>query len=347
MAKFPWCQEDGTPLPVRPHRGPISWPIESSDRSIWRYRQVIPTGDASPVSLGEGLTPLVSGPNGFSIKCEYVSPSGSFKDRGSSVLVSGLSVAGIGEVFLDSSGNAGASMAMYAAAAGIRCEVLTPASTPESKTRQAAAHGATITRIDGSREDVAKAARRLADTKIYASHNWQPLFIHGTKTLAYELLEQHPSGLPDHIVLPVGYGSLLLGLQLGFEELLGSGLIDTLPHLHAAQAAACAPLHAAFVSGRAEVDSVIAQPTVAKAIATSNPIRGAAMLDALRASGGSAVAVPEREILPARDQLARSGFYAEPSSAVAFAAASILQRDGVIGRDESAVVVLTGSGLKA
>ncbi len=347
MSEFPWRRDDGSPFPVHPHDGPIGWPIGWRDHSIWRYRQVIPVGDAPPVSLGEGLTPLVPGPNGFSIKCEYVAPSGSFKDRGSSVLVSGLKEAGVGEVFLDSSGNAGASMAMYCAAAGIKCEVLVPASTPGSKTRQAAAHGATITRVDGSREEVAMAARELATTRIYASHNWQPLFIHGTKTLAYELLEQCGDDLPDHIVLPVGYGSLLMGLRLGFGELLSNGLINELPHLHAAQAAACAPLCASFQSGDTEVGPVNAGPTVAEAIATTNPIRGFAMLEALRASGGSAVAISESEILTAKDQLARNGFYAEPSSAVAFAAALNLQSDGVIGRDESVVVVLTGSGLKS
>jgi len=346
MSDFPWRQADGNPLPVVAHDGPIAWPPHSTERSIWRYRQVIPVGSARPVSLGEGTTPLVEGPDGFAIKCEYVSPSGSFKDRGSSVLITGMRDAGIDDVFLDSSGNAGASMAMYAAAAGIRCEVLVPASTPEAKTRQAEAHGAIITRIDGPREAVARAARGLADTRTYASHNWQPLFIHGTKTLAYELVEQCGANLPDHIVLPVGYGSLLMGLRLGFSEMLCAGIIGALPRLHAAQAAACAPIQAAFAADAHDVNAVTAGATVASAIASSAPIRGRAIMAALRTSNGTAVAVPEAEIMPAWQRLARAGFYTEPSSAVAFAAARRLRAAGTIGAADSAVVVLTGSGLK-
>jgi len=346
MIEFPWRQADGSPLPVTAHDGQIAWPPNRSDQSIWRYRQVIPVGHDAPVSLGEGSTPLIDGPEGFRIKCEYVSPSGSFKDRGASVLMTGLRNAGIVSVFLDSSGNAGASMAMYAAAAGIRCEVLVPSSTPAAKTRQAEAHGATIKRIYGSREEVARAARELADTSVYASHNWQPLFIHGTKTMAYELAEQCSSGLPDHIVLPVGYGSMLMGLHLGFTEMINAGIIDSMPRLHAAQAAACAPIAAAFAAGSDDVEPVSAGATVASAIASSSPIRGRVIMRALRNSGGTAVSVPESEILPAWEHLSRSGFYTEPSSAVAFAAAQTLKAAATIAPAEKTLVVLTGTGLK-
>ncbi len=298
--------------------------------------------------MGEGSTPLVDGPEGISVKCEYVSPSGSFKDRGSSVLITAMRSAGVEELFLDSSGNAGASMAMYAAAAGIRCEVLVPVSTPRGKTRQAEAHGAKITRIDGSRETVAAAARELAESRVYASHNWQPLFIHGTKTLAYELADEcGVDDMPDHIVLPVGYGSLLMGLHLGFSELIEAGVLKTMPRLHAAQAEECAPIHAAYAAGGADVSSVASAATVASAIASSAPVRGKAIMAALRDSAGTAVAVPEQEIMPARQRLAEAGFYVEPSSAVAFAAARQLRAVGTIGDDEVTMAVLTGSGLKS
>jgi len=298
--------------------------------------------------MGEGSTPLVEGPEGTSVKCEYVSPSGSFKDRGSSVLITAMRSAGVEDVFLDSSGNAGASMAMYAAAAGMRCEVLVPESTPLGKTRQAEAHGAKITRIDGPREAVAAAARELADSRVYASHNWQPLFIHGTKTLAHELVDEcGAAGVPDHIVLPVGYGSLLLGLHLGFTELIEAGVLKAMPRLHAAQAEQCAPIHAAFVAGAGDVVSIAPAETVASAIASSSPVRGTEIMSALRSSVGTAVAVPEPDIMPARQRLAGAGFYVEPSSAVAFAAVRQLRALGTIGDDEAAMVVLTGSGLKS
>lgn len=334
------------PVDPVPHALPAS--IVRGDHSIWRYRDAIPVSPDAIVSVGEGLTPLVDGPSGLLLKCDHISPSGSFKDRGASALVSGLNQSGVTEFFLDSSGNAGAAMALYAAVSGIACEVMVPNDTPAAKTRQAEAHGAKVTRVAGDREAVARAARQRAEAgEVYASHNWNPLFVHGTKTIAFELLEWSEGPLPDHVVLPVGYGSSLLGCHLGFSELLRNGAIATLPRLHAGQAAACAPLHQAFVGGLTDTEAITSpETTVASAVAAANPVRGAAMLAALRGTNGHTVAVDDGQILAAQDQLGKAGFYVEPSGAVGFAAALELQSGGVIGPDEAAVVLLTGSGLK-
>ena len=343
MATLRWCDDDGRPLPVTPI-DTVPAPV-GSDRSIWRYRAVLPVPFADAVSLGEGGTPLLPGPDGTLLKCDYISPSGSFKDRGASVLVSELCRSGVTEFFLDSSGNAGAAMAMYAAAAGLRCEILVPAATPHAKTAQARAHGARVTPIDGDRAAVADEARSRAASRAYASHNWQPTFLHGTKTLAYELWEQLV-GVPDHVVLPVGYGSSLLGCALGFEELRRAGVIARPPRLHAAQAAACAPLHRAHRAGADEVEPVVAAPTSAGAVAAGAPVRGRSMLTALRSTGGTTAAVEEPDIEDHRTRLAHAGFHVEPSSAVAAAGAAALRAEGAIGADDTVVVLLTGSGLK-
>jgi len=316
---------------------------------MWRYRSAIPVSPHNIVSVGEGMTPLVPGPSGFLMKCDHISPSGSFKDRGASAMVSGLNERGVESCFLDSSGNAGSAVSLYAAVASIDCQVLVPEDTPTGKTRQTEAHGATVIRIPGDREATALAARkRAAGGEVYASHNWDPLFVHGTKTIAFELCEQLGGRAPDHVVLPVGYGSSLLGCHVGFTELVINGAIPAPPKLHAAQAAACAPLHQAYIDGVAETSRLSPTPTIASAVAASNPLRGAAMLRAVRESGGRTVAVAEDAISDAQRRLGRAGFYVEPSSAVAHAGALELQKSGVFRADEeeTVVILLTGSGLK-
>jgi threonine synthase len=336
-----------SPTPIQPVTHDLPTTLVENDRSMWRYRSAIPVAPASIVSMGEGLTPLLKGPGGLHMKCDYLSPSGSFKDRGASAMVSGLKERGVSRCFLDSSGNAGAAVALYTAAASIQCDVMVPADTPETKSRQAAAFGANVIRLEGNREEVAAAAReraRSGDT--YASHNWDPLFIHGTKTIAFELFEQCGGHIPDHVILPVGYGSSLLGCYIGFSELVANGTCERLPKLHAAQAAACAPLHLAFTSGAATTAAMTPAATVASAIAASNPLRGEALLSTLRSTRGQTVAVSEEAISTAQAELGRAGFYVEPSSAVAYAAAGDLRQREVIGPEETAVVLLTGSGLK-
>ena len=340
-----WRSDDGGPLLLTPGTGIGRDEIERGERSLWRYRAALAGEVARPISMGEGLTPLVERPWGDMrplFKCEWFSPTGSFKDRGASVMLSFLHGIGVEAVLEDSSGNGGSAIAGYGAAGGMRVKVLAPASTSPAKIAQVRAYGAEVQLVEGPREaSQAEAIRQSADT-FYASHNWQPFFLEGVKTLAYELWEDFNFAAPDAVVVPVGAGSLLLGLHFGFGELLRAGQIARRPRLYAAQPLNCSPVAAAFSSTPFE-----ARPTIAEGTAIKSPLRLIEMLAALRESGGSAVGVPEEEIVAALRKLCGLGLFVEPTSATAAAALSRLAASGAIAAGERTVVVLSGSGLKA
>jgi threonine synthase len=305
---------------------------------------------AHAVTLGEGWTPLLAGEwDGAPVrfKLEFTMPTGSFKDRGMTVMVSYLRSRGVERVLEDSSGNAGASLSAYAAAGGLSCRILVPETASYPKIAQIAACGADVVTIPGSRQDVAEAALRQSAEIFYASHNWQPFFVEGVKTLAYELWEQLDFRPPDNVVVPLGYGSNVLGLDRGFDELQRRGEIDTRPRLFGVQAANCAPYHAAFVAGVEHLVPTAIAPTIAEGIASAKPTRVAEVLRAVRASGGAVVPVAEAEIVEALRHLARRGLYVEPTAAAAAAGLSRLLAAGTIRPGETTVLVLTGSGLKA
>jgi threonine synthase len=324
--------------------------IDSAANSLWRYRKALLVEAKSAVTLGEGWTSLARAQwddMPVLMKLDYLMPSGSFKDRGMTVMVSYLKSRGLTHVLEDSSGNAGASLSAYCAAAGIRCRILVPETASYPKIAQIAACGAEVVTIKGARQDVADAALAMSSEIFYASHNWQPFFAEGTKTLAYELWEQLGFRAPDNVVVPVGYGANVLGCDRGFSELLRNGEISRMPRLFGVQAANCAPYYAAF---RAGVDHFVPTPvgaTIAEGIASSKPTRMREVLAPVRASGGEIVAVTEDEIVRALAGLASKGYYVEPTSAAAAAGLSQLIGRGVIKRDETTVLVLTGSGLKA
>jgi threonine synthase len=302
------------------------------------------------VTLGEGWTPLVDARlDGVAVtmKLEFMMPTGSFKDRGMTTLITYLKTRGITSVLEDSSGNAGASMAAYSAAAGMKSRILVPETASYPKIAQMAATGADVVTIKGSRQDVADAALRYAKEIFYASHNWQPFFIEGTKTLAYELWEQLGFDIPDNIVFPVGYGSNVCGCERGFAELQRRGEIDRMPRLFAVQAANCAPYYAAYKAGVEELVPTDITTTIAEGIASSKPTRVREVLRAVKTSGGSIVAVSEDEIVSALGELARQGLYVEPTSAAGAAGLRQLFGDGAIAPGQKTVLVLTGSGLKA
>jgi threonine synthase len=350
LSEARWRSDSGHYLNLAPAPGLRRADIETSRRSVWRYAKALLVDVADAVSLGEGCTPIVPGEwNGARVlyKLEFMMPTGSFKDRGTTVMVSYLRSRGIARVLEDSSGNAGASLAAYAAAAGLACRILVPETASYPKIVQIAACGADVVTIKGSRQDVAEAALRQSHEVFYASHNWQPFFVEGIKTLAYELWEQLGFAAPDNLVVPLGYGSNVLGAERGFTELRRHGEIARGPRLFGVQAARCAPYEAAFrAGGEALVPTAIA-PTIAEGIATTRPTRVTEVLRAVRESGGDIVAVEEAEIVEALRGLARRGLYVEPTSAVAAAGLTRLLAGGAIRADETTVLVLTGSGLKA
>jgi threonine synthase len=351
-----WRCDCGSYLNLAPGDGLSRGEIAVGEASLWRYAAALALRGPPLVSLGEGWTPLVRRDwQGASVlfKLESQMPTGSFKDRGTTVMINHLIEAGVGPIHEDSSGNAGASIATYAAAAGIPCRIYVPAAAPHAKLVQIAASGAEVRPIPGTRQSVTEAALAAAGESFYASHNWHPYFIEGTKTLAFELWEQLGFRTPDNILVPTGYGSNILGLDRGFDELEKAGEIGKMgeiggrPRLFAVQAANCAALAAAWA---ADADGFVpfqARPTTADGIATIRPVRTAEVLRALRRSNGGVAAVAEEEIAPALAALGRLGLFVEPTAATTGAALTQLLRDGTIAPHETTVVVLTGHGLKA
>lgn len=345
-----WCGDGGAYLNLGDAPGLTRNEIDTSERSVWRYAKAMLVDPQNAVTLGEGWTPLIGGSlDGVTVlmKLEFMMPTGSFKDRGMTALITYLKGRGITSVLEDSSGNAGASLAAYSAAAGMQARILVPETASYPKIAQMAATGADVVTIRGSRQDVADAALRYSTQIFYASHNWQPFFLEGTKTLAYELWEQLGFAIPDNIVFPVGYGSNMCGCARGFAELQRRGEIDRIPRLFGIQAENCAPYAKAYAAGVETLVPTDITTTIAEGIASSKPTRVREVLKASRDSGGSITAVTDDEIVDALRVLARQGLYVEPTSASAAAGLRNLMKSGAIKPAEKTVLVLTGSGLKA
>lgn len=318
---------------------------------LWRYFEALGIDDpANIISLGEGFTPLVSGQlfdQPVLFKMDLMCPTGSFKDRGSTVMLSKLKEWGVTHLVEDSSGNAGASVAAYANRAGITADIYIPAYTSAGKAAQIALYGANLVKVPGTRGDTAQAVLAAAENTFYASHNWSPYFVNGLKTVAYELAEQLNWNAPDWIVTPLGGGSLVLGIYLGWQELLEAGYVDKLPRIAAVQAVNCAPVYHAWQQELDEVPAVTQKPTAAEGISIAEPVKGKDLLHAIRASNGTVCTVTDDEVWHTLALLGRSGIYVEPTSAAAPAAIEQLRKSGLITPQDTVVVQLTGSGLKA
>jgi len=318
--------------------------IVDSRFSLWRYEKVLPFVFSDPiVTFQEGLTPLVTDTwrnHELNLKLDYLMPTGSFKDRGVAMMVNYLNSLGIKNVVEDSSGNAGSSLAAYCAKAGIQCDIFVPATASEGKLAQIELYGAILHKIPGTRQDVTIAAQKFAEKSFYASHNWHPLFLEGTKTLAYEVWEQLQYDIPDNVFVPIGAGSSLLGFYRGFKELMLNGLINKMPRLFGFQAANCAPL----VNPLTFIAPI---PTIAEGISITHPLREREIIDAVSETGGAIDTVTEEEILLAMRKAAFKGYFIEPTSAVSLAGFDRYLNLDAISDDAINLVLLTGSGLKA
>lgn len=343
-----WRGDDGSPLLVSLQPGLTREDVDTTTRSQWRYRRALPL-ELSPVSLGEGCTPLVDASFcgiDLGLKLEWFNPTASFKDRGTSVMMSMLAHQNVEEILEDSSGNGGASVAAYAAAAGISAQILAPASTSRAKTLQSRFHGAEVELLAGTRQDTADEAVRRSSNRFYASHNWHPFFLQGTKLLAYEIWEDLGFVAPDVVTLPAGAGSLVLGCSLGFTELRRAGAIDRIPRLLVAQPTNCSPLAHAFADGATHAAAGQWQPTIAEGTSIARPVRDVEVLDAVRSSNGYIAAVTEDLIASAVRDLASRGLYAEPTSALIVAAMPEFIRNAGFAAGDTVVGVLGGTGLK-
>ncbi len=329
-----------------------SFPLDKIARrepNLWRYREALPIlNDENIISFGEGFTPFI--PVEFEgrailIKQDHLFPSGSFKDRGASVLVSKARELGIKDLVEDSSGNSGCAVAAYCGLAGIRCEIFVPENTSAGKLAQILMYGANLHKVPGSREDTAVAALAAAEKSYYGSHTWNPFFFQGTKTFAFEVCEQLGWKAPDSVVLPVGNGTVFLGAYLGFQELLEAGIVEKLPKLIGVQAARCAPLYKAFSEKSREIPEVKVEKTIAEGIGIARPARGGQILDAVEKSRGELIAVDEEEIQESLRVLCRKGYYIEPTAAAT--AAGLSRYLSKADPDETVVSIFTGHGLKS
>jgi len=347
IEQFPHrCPECGGLFGFSPGLELVSENIEPDLPGIWRYRNRFSLPDGAPViSLGEGNTPLVwsnVGEKKIGFKMESQNPTGSFKDRGTAVLMSWLKAAGIQEAVEDSSGNAGSSFAAYASRAGIRGRVFIPDSASGPKRQQIESYGSEVVPISGPRSKAAEAVLKEVESgAVYASHAYLPHGTAGIASIAYELFEEI-GGAPGSVIMPVGHGSLLLGISLGFQALFESGSISRLPNLIGVQAAVCAPLYEAYRKDSLEIGPVPEGKTLAAGVGISDPFHGKQVLAAIRSSGGSILKVEESDILKGHAQLAKLGLYVEMTSALVWSALEQVQES----IPEPIVCIITGHGLK-
>ena len=320
--------------------------MKPSVRGMWRYRSTFGLETWAPeITLGEGDTPLVWREvfgRKIAFKLEYLNPTGSFKDRGSAVLISFLLSRGVQSAVEDSSGNAGASFAAYAARAGMQARIFVPDYASGPKRYQIEAYGAEVQRILGPRSNTTEAVLRAAENgAVYASHAYMPYGLAGYATAAYEIFEQAGQA-PGTVILPAGQGNFLLAIGRGFQALKNASLIDHLPRLVGVQALACAPLWAVYKYGSAGLGWVTEGETLAEGVRIRHPVRGDVLLNMILENEGSFVSVEEDMILDGRDELSRLGFYVEPTSAIVWNALIQVMDE----TPDPIVLVLTGSGYK-
>jgi threonine synthase len=330
--------------------------IRSRVRTMWRYEEVLP--DAVPVTLGEGMTPLIHasrlgarlGLSRLYIKDEGLNPTGSFKARGLSAAVTMAKALGATTIALPTAGNAGGAAAAYAAKAGLRCVIAMPADTPSANIIESRAFGADVRLIDGLISDCGKfiAENRDKEGWFEVSTLKEPYRIEGKKTMGYEMWEEFGGKLPDVIVYPTGGGVGLIGMWKAFEELEAMTLIGSeRPRMIAAQAAGCAPIVDAFERRTAVAEFWNNAATIASGLRVPKPLGDFLILGDLYASQGEAVAATDAEMLAAcRDLAALEGIFAAPEGGAALVAVQKLVKLGKIKPDERVVVFSTGSGYK-
>ena len=331
--------------------------IERRKWTMWRYRELLPVEDASNiVSLEEGGTPLLKserlakelGIKKLYLKDETRNPSWSFKDRGSSVGVSKAIEIGANAVGCVSSGNMAASMAAYAAKAGMKCFILVPSKTPVEKIVQMLVSGAYVVSIDAPYPELCRVGLETSKRyKIYSVHNDAPMRVEGQKTSSYEICEQLGWDTPDWIIVPTSSGGNISAQWKAWKELYSVGFIEALPSMVAVQAEGCCPIVKAFKQGKEKTEYFGEPKTIATAIANPNPPSGERVLKLLKESRGVAEAVSDQEMLSAQKLLARTeGLFAEPAGAASVASLKKLLEEGKVKKDETVVCVVTGAGLK-
>jgi threonine synthase len=333
--------------------------IAAGPRSMWRYKDLLPVADATPVDLGAGYTPLVRaerlgaelGIGELWIKDDTANPTGSFKDRVVSVALTKARQLGFKVAACASTGNLANSVAAHAARSGMASVVLIPSNLEKAKILMTAVYGGEVVAVDGTYDDVNRLCAELTSERpswAFVNVNVRSYYAEGSKTLAFEIAEQLGWRAPDHVVVPIASGSQLTKVAKGFSELGKVGLLDELPavRISGAQAEGCSPVATAFAAG-ADVIAPVKPNTIAKSLAIGNPADGWYALDAIRASGGACGSVTDAEIIEGIKLLARTeGIFAETAGGVTIATLATLAREGVIRPDEVTVAIVSGHGLK-
>lgn len=320
--------------------------IDLSLPGMWRYKDSFSLpGNAPLVSLGEGDSPffwedLATKEIGY--KMESLNPTGSYKDRGTALIVSHLASRGIKESVEDSSGNAGASFAGYCARAGIKARVFVPESASGPKRRQIEEYGAELVRIPGARSEAARAVLEAVEAgQTYGSHAYLPFGLPGIATIAYELAAQ-TNGCIGSVIAPTGHGGLLWGVINGFSALVNAGEMAKQPYYVGVQAEACSPMAYAFRAGFAGQYATSEGETLAEGVRVTTPVHGKAIIQSLQNGAGEIIAISEERIATAWSALSRKGIYCEPTSALAEAALELLNNH----LPKPIILIISGNGLK-
>lgn len=358
------CRECGKPLLVRydlkqAARSLTKASLKGRRSDLWRYREVLPVeNDKNIVSLGEGWTPLlraerlgnVLGLDALFIKDESQNPTQSFKARGMAAAVSMAKELGVQKLAVPSAGNAAGALAAYAACAGMECHIFMPRDTPRANVVECEQTGAHVTLLDGLITDCGAEVARRKDAEGWfdVSTLKEPYRVEGKKTLGYELAEQCDWRLPDVIIYPTGGGTGLIGMWKAFEEMEQMGWIDSKrPRMVTVQASGCAPIVRAFAEGKRFADEFANASTVASGLRVPRAIGDFLIIDALRESGGTAVAVSDEELLAAvREIGSLEGVFCAPEGAACLPALRRLLADGTVKAEEQIVLFNTGAGVK-
>lgn len=358
------CTECGKPLLVRYDLQRIAKFITkpalfTRSPSLWRYREVLPVRrEDNIVSLGEGWTPLLHakslgaslGMRELYVKDESLNPTQSFKARGMAVAVSMAKELGARKLAAPSAGNAAGALAAYCARAGLEAFLFMPRDTPRANVIECEVAGAHVTLIDGLITDCGAevARRREAEGWFDVSTLKEPYRVEGKKTLGYEIAEQAAWTLPDVIICPTGGGTGLVGMWKAFDEMQQLGWIsEKRPRMISVQAAGCAPIVRAFEKGERFAEEILNAATVASGLRVPKAIGDFLILDALRESGGTAIAVTDEELIDGAREMARvEGIFAAPEGGACLPALKKLLEKGEIDRSEKVVLLNTGSGLK-
>jgi threonine synthase len=354
----------GGPLLVRYdlERAKSTWSrddVKRGPNTMWRYAPMLPVqAHESIVSLGEGMTPLLRAPRAGKrvgatnlwIKDEGLNPTASFKARGLSCALSMCVELGIQKIAIPSAGNAASASAAYAAAAGVECNIFMPKDVPQANFIECKAYGANVTLVDGLISDCGKivASRKEAEGWFEVSTLKEPYRIEGKKTMGYELAEQMNWHLPDAIFYPTGGGVGMIGMWKAFAEMEAMGWIGSKrPKMIAVQVEGCQPVVRAFEQGHARSEFWDNAHTVASGLRVPKPLGDFLVLDAVRKSGGTAIAVSDEELIDAGIQLASDeGMFVAPEGSACLSALEKLLKNGFLKPDEEIVIYNTGAGLK-